>query len=145
MSEFWAIRKGGALHPADVESAGEFSRLPAGKVIKVTAKQPRNAAHHRLYWVLCQRIGSGIGEEAEVVSDVLKVATGHCTVVRTKTNGMLKLPKSIAWAKMDQAEFAKFFDRCVVIICTEWGMRRPDVLEQVKDLLDDTAPERRVA
>lgn len=138
MTKFWVIRSGDCLKPDSVESAAEFSSLPFGKPIWIEARQPRHAAHHRLFWLLCARIAVAIGATSENVCDVLKIATGHCTIVRTKTYGDLRLPKSISFAKMDQMEFREFFDRCILVIESEWGMERRDVLAAVEDILIPT-------
>jgi len=126
----------GALRPVDQESLDEFSRLPVGKPLHVEVKQPRNAAHHRLYWSLCARIANALGTTtAENVSDVLKIATGHFTLVNTKRYGRVHIPKSISFAAMDQTEFREFFERCVLVIYEEWKIDP----ELVSDLL---VPER---
>jgi len=132
---YWATREGMTLRPYGAESASVFSKLPLGKVVQVEVKQPRNAKHLRLYWTLCHRIGDAIGVEAEDLSDVLKLRTGHVRVIKTR-RGTETLPASISFAKMTQEDFSKFYERCVTLITTEWGIARADVLECVKDLLE---------
>lgn len=131
MSDFWCERIGGALRPTDQESLEEFSKLPSGKPLHVEVKQPRNAAHHRLFWALCARIAEARGVTAENIADVLKIATGHFTLVRTKSYGEIHIPKSISFAKMDQTEFRMFFERCVLVVYEEWKIEP----EMVADLL----------
>lgn len=135
MAEFWARRVGNALVPDGAESTAEFARISPTKPILVTAKAPRHGPHHRLYWVLCARIGTAIGQPAEVVSDILKVATGHCYTVKLKSAGWQRYPKSISFAAMDQTEFSKFFEDCVRVIYEEFGIARPEVLEAIGDIL----------
>lgn len=137
MSEFWGVKAGGALRPTDAESWEEFSKLPSGKPLHVEVKQPRNAAFHRLYWALCARIADARGVTSENVSDVLKIATGHFQLVRTKSYGDIHIPKSISFAKMDQTEFRSFFERCVMVVYEEWKIEP----ESVADLL---VPQERV-
>ena len=134
MSDFWAIREGLVLRPYGAESAAVFAKIPFGKVVRVDVKQPRNGAHHRLYWTLCNRIADGVGCEAEDISHVLKLRTGHVRIVKTK-RGIEEIPRSIAFAAMDQGDFKTFFDKCVVVIETEFGIAKPDILDLVKDLL----------
>jgi hypothetical protein len=134
LSELYAKRVGNALYPDGDESIVEFGRLPFGKPLRVEVRQPRNVQFHRLYFALCKRIADGIGSTAENVSDVLKVATGHVTIIRTKSYGDVKIPKSISFAKMDQTAFSGFFERCVQVIYAEWGIE-PNA---VADLLTPT-------
>ncbi len=135
MATFWCIRRGDALYPDGSDSAAAMTKVPFGQRIQVEAKRPRNAGHHRLYWALCARIGAAIDVDPENISDILKIETGHCTVVRTKSRGEIRLPKSISFAKMDQTAFDAFFERCVRVIQTEWGISRSEIQDAVADLL----------
>ncbi len=136
--DFWAKRIGNDLHPIDAESAAEFSRVPFGKLLHIEVKQPRNGAHHRLYWALVHRIASAVGANPEALSDHLKVKTGHVTTVKTR-HGVKEYPASISFANMDQTSFSEFYNRCIVVICEDLGMRRPDVLDACRDLIDGGA------
>jgi hypothetical protein len=131
MAEFWCEKIAGALRPVDAESYDEFQKIPIGKPLHVEVKQPRNAAFHRLYWALCARIAEARGVTSENVSDVLKIATGHFTLARTKSYGDIHIPKSISFAKMDETEFRSFFERCVLVVYEEWQIEP----ESVNDLL----------
>lgn len=127
------------LRPYGAESAAAFGKLPFGKTVRVEVKQPRNGKFHRKYWLLCARIGDAVGVDSENVSDLLKIETGHCTIVKSKTYGELRLPRSISYAAMDNAAFSEFWDKCVQVICSTWGIARADALEAVKDLIHDQA------
>lgn len=131
----WLKRVGNSLIADGNDSAAEFAKIPFGKVLRAEVKQPRNTAHHRLYWGLCHRIAAAIGSYPENVSDMLKIETGHCDIVRSKKYGEVRLPKSIAFASMDQSAFNEFFERCVIVIYSEWGIARDDVMNAVSDLL----------
>lgn len=135
MTDFWAVRKGDALHITDAESAVVFSKLPFGKPLRVKVQQPRSGPQHRLYWTLVHRIAEAIGAEPENVSDILKIETGHCVTVKSKKHGEVRLPRSISFAAMDQTRFREFFDRCLIVICETWGIERQDILAAVEDLI----------
>lgn len=138
MTVFWAVRKGDALYPDSQESYAEFAKLPFGKSISVEAKRPRNAGRHRFYWMLVTRVATAMGVAPETVSDVLKIATGNCTTVRTKSYGDVRLPKSISYAAMDETAFGAFVEACIQVIQTEWAIERADLLEATADLLTPT-------
>lgn len=140
--DFWAQRSGDNLIPCDVESAMEFSRVPFGKPLHVEVKQPRNGAHHRLYWALVHRIANSIGCSPEALSSHLKVSTGHVIAVRTK-DGVKEYPASISFAAMDQTAFHDFYNRCIEVICTDLGIARPDILDACRDLIDGGTEVRR--
>jgi hypothetical protein len=138
MADLWLIREGMSLRPYGAESAAVFSKFAFGKVLRAEVKRPRNGAHHRLYWTLCARIGDAVGIEHEDISDLLKIRTGHVRTIKTK-RGIEEFPKSISFAAMDQEAFKTFFDKCIIVIETEFGIARPDTLEAVKDLLHERA------
>lgn len=131
----WLIRSGDALRPDSPESAALFSKLPFGKLLQAEIKQPRSLQHHRLYWALVQRIANATGAAPENISDLLKIATGHCAIVKTRTMGEVKLPRSISFAAMDQTGFREFFDRCVLFICENWGIDHKDIMAAIDDLV----------
>ncbi len=124
------------LEPDDEMAQDALRGVTFGAVVAVEITRPRNLQHHRLYWALCTKIANAIDVTPENVSDVLKIATGHFTTVRGKTD-TYRLPKSISFAKMDQAEFNAFFDRCCRVICEQWVNHmkaealRDDVLRMV--------------
>jgi hypothetical protein len=120
--DLWLQRKGDALLPDSVESAVEFSRLPFGKPLHCEVKQPRSLQHHRLFFALVHRIAGATGVAADIVIQMFKISTGHCDIVRSKTYGELRLPKSISFAKMDQLAFSAFFERCIATAYDEWGI-----------------------
>lgn len=142
MSVLWLKRVGNALVPDADDSASQLARLPFGKALRAEVKQPRNTRHHRLYFALCHRIADAVGSTAENVSDLLKIETGHCDIIRSKKYGEIRLPKSIAFASMTQDEFSKFFERCVLCVYENWGIARADVLVAVGDLLDSKTEKR---
>lgn len=137
MADFFVMREGMNLRPYGAESASVLGKLPLTKMLHIEVKQPRNGRHLRLYWTLCHRIGDALGLESEDISDVLKIKTGHYREVKTK-RGVEIFPRSISFAAMDQTAFKPFFDKCVLVITTEWGIERADILECVKDLLEET-------
>lgn len=124
------------LRPYGADSATALGKIPFGKVIRVDVKQPRNGAHHRLFWTLCARIGDAVGCEHEDIAFLLKIRTGHVRHIKTK-RGMEEVPKSISFAAMDQTQFAAFFDKAVWVIESEFGIVRADILECVRDLLHE--------
>lgn len=135
MADLWLKRSGNTLIGADTESNAVIAKMAFGKLFRAEVVSPRSDKQHRLYWSLCNRIAAAIGSEAENISDVLKIQTGHCEIIRSKTYGELRLPRSIAFSKLDQEGFSEFFRRCTIIIETEWGIARPDVLAAVEELL----------
>lgn len=137
--DLWLKRVGNALYADGDDSACEFSKIPFGKTLRAEIKQPRNPAFHRLYFALCHRIASGIGSDAETISNIFKFATGHVDTIKTKSYGQVEIPKSISFSKMDNGQFSSFFEKCVVVCYEEWKIDPA----QLEDLLVPEAQQKR--
>lgn len=120
------------LHADGDESVSEMLSLPFGKLFKAEIRQSRNIAFHRLYFALCKRIADGVGRDAEEISTVFKFATGHTDQIHSKTYGYIKIPKSISFAKLDETGFREFFNQCIRVALTEWGIEP----SSLSDLID---------
>lgn len=132
MTKLFLRRVGNTLIPDGEESVSALAGLQFGKSFMAEVKQPRNPAFHRLYFSICKRIGDGTGHDAEQISTVFKLATGHYDSIRSKSYGELKIPKSISFARMDNTTFREFFDKCIVVAFEQWGVER----ESLADLID---------
>lgn len=132
MAKLFLKRVGYYLMPDGEESVSALSSLPFGKSFQADIKQPRNIQHHRLFFAICKRIGDGIGRDAEQIATVFKLATGHYETIRSKKHGELRIPKSISFSSMGQDDFRTFFDACVEVALSEWGIE-PSALA---DLID---------
>jgi hypothetical protein len=117
MKGFW-VKTAQGLTPHDDAARESMHGVALHTVVQVDVTRPRNIKFHRLYWALCSAIASSIGASRDNISDVLKLRTGHFTVVQTKTE-RVRLPRSISFAKMNEAEFRQFFDQCCRVVCEE--------------------------
>lgn len=136
MKAFFQKTPENTLRPADDAGAEVLQGLKVGAYVYVAVTRPRNIQHHRLYWALCSHIAEAIGADRENVSDVIKLRTGHCTIVQTKTE-RVRLPRSISFAKMDQAEFRLFFERCVKVVCEEFlpHQRPSELIREIEQMV----------
>lgn len=108
------------LEPSDRGAEDAVSKISIGDVVRADIKRPRNTRQHRLYWALLGAVADNLPDDvtAEVLHDVVKLRTGHYTVVRTR-RGEVQIPGSIAFGKMDQAEFDAFFERVLKLMDTD--------------------------
>lgn len=119
------------------EAARELmNSIPIGSVIEVGITRPRNIRFHRLYWALMNAIAQAIGAKAENVHDVVKLRSGHFTVIETKS-GRLQVPKSISFGKMNEAQFKTFFNDACLFICEELlpNMKPSDLRKQIEQMV----------
>lgn len=124
------------LIPEGDEANRILKGVKIGHPVMVEISRPRNINHHRLYWAMVSKIANAIDVEPENISDVLKLKTGHFVTVNTKS-GPLQFPRSISFAKMDQAAFNTFFERCCKVIAEEWlpHMTSKQVQAEVLDMM----------
>ena len=128
----------GALRPADDDAETLLSKLRDGDLVKAEIKVPRNLAHHRKWWKLMQIVheNQDFYPSAEAVCTAIKLGIGHTERFGWK-GGVVELPKSIAFSKMDQAEFELFYERGVDYIVGHIvpGLDRTSLKREVEELL----------
>lgn len=132
------LRSQNGLIPHNEAASEALRGIAWGTKVKAQISRPRNPGHHDKYWALCSKIADAIPGDytAENISDVLKIESGHATAVQTK-GGIIYLTRSISWAKMDQAAFAKFYDRCLIVICEQWlpHMKPSDLVHEIEGMV----------
>lgn len=122
---------------ADNDAAREaLQALPVGALVKCEVKRPRNLQQLRLFWALAGCIGDAVGAHRDNVADVIKLKTGHFTVVKTKS-GLHKFPKSISFAKLSQAEFNAFMNEACRVVCSEFlpHMKADEIRAQIEQMV----------
>ena len=124
----WVRRVGNALFPDGDEANMELEKLPMDKPLQADLKQPRNPKFARLYWVLCTRIGQGIGKDRHWVSDAFKVEIGFCQVFNYGGKSHLVLKST---TDLDEVAFKEYFEECVQIAYNRWNVPP----ESIADLL----------
>lgn len=129
MTTLFVKRVGNALHADGDESLGVLAGLPFGKSFRADIKLPRNARYHRWYFAICNRIANGVGSDAETIANIFKYATGHVEVVKTKSYGEVRIPKSISFAKMDDISFRVFVEKCIQCAYEQWQIDPADLAD----------------
>lgn len=134
MPKLTVIRRGHAFFPASKAAALEAERFPEGVRLGADMAQ-RRSRFHNLYWAFCtyvsEALNNGPGDlhwTQEMVSDRLKLATGRAEVVALPpalqrhygVTHALK-PASIAFSKMDEAEFSAFAEAAISYVISEFG------------------------
>lgn len=115
------VRSGQLLRPADDLAAEDMLSLKEGKFVLVTATHPRSLPHHRLFFAMIRKIARATPTplDEDALRDYITVKAGHVKTIPLAFGKTYQAPASIAWDKMDQADFRKFFDRAVEIILTD--------------------------
>jgi hypothetical protein len=114
----WCKEFGGKLVPADEASRAILSKIKTGDVVRVEVKRPRNTAHHRKFFALLNVVfeNQEAYENPDHLLLALKYAVGHCDIVIAKDGSKMPIGRSIAFHKMNQAEFEAFYEKCLDVI-----------------------------
>ena len=118
MKTIWA-KALGSLVPAQEQAEDVLRGIPRGELVRVEVSRPRNLAHLRKFFAMCQLIAQNT-DKVDDVDDLvfrLKIATGHCRRHVKADGTVLYEPRSISFAQMDQAAFDTFYGRCLDIVC----------------------------
>ena len=102
---------GGKLEPIDAAAQEFMGRLKPGAVVRMEVSRARNPRRMRLFWAIadiCER-NSHHRLSKRAWGDLLKVIGGHVEIVKRRGE-VLKLPKSIAFDAMSEAEFSEFLN-----------------------------------
>lgn len=127
----------GGLVPAFPEDREWLEKKPLGTLIEAPFKEPRNGKLLRKWWALCGYLAehhSGF-PNSEKASKWMLRQLGYYTEVRT-SRGVEKIEDSISFAKMDEEDFSKLYDKACDLLCEII----PHVTnEQVKQVLAEFA------
>ena len=123
MSERPAIqmmRRGSFLVPLAPTDSNGLDAYPAHKPLKVKITQPRSLQQHRLYWSMLDLVAENLDQDVtgNDLHEWMKLKLGLCNAVRQRNGDTVMVTQSIAFDKMDQAEFRRFFDRAKVLLIT---------------------------
>lgn len=128
--------------PLDAISADQYRLIKTGKPVTVSVTQTRNLKFHRKMFALLQVVYDAQPEPqafltVEDLLDALKVAVGHSKKMRQFDQNIV-IPKSIAFDKMDQANFEDSYERVVEVILKHIlpNTTRIDLDKQVFSILD---------
>jgi hypothetical protein len=133
-----------ALVPVDDQGIELMAKLKDGRDVGVTVTQHRNPRHHRLYWAMLKFIRDHTdtfeGKDLKIISTAVKLATGLVdSFVNQNTGETVLVPKSIAFAAMDQMRFNQFFDAACITIANRWmppGTLPEDVRRELIEMVD---------
>ena len=135
-------KKLSALYPIDETGEVAMKRVGQGEIVTVDIKRPRNLAFHRRFFAMLNIIyqNQDAYKSLEDLLNVCKLRVGHCDTLATKY-GEVKIPRSISFAAMDDAEFSEFYGRAVDWMLQEVipGLKRKDLDQEFEAQLMEFA------
>lgn len=119
------------LVPYGDEDNEEKQKLKIGETYSVEVKVARNLDFHRKYFALVSYAWEFL-TEAETATfrtkenfrKYLEISAGHCEVIyHPRLQEFVEIPKSIAFGKMDNAEFDDLYRRVKDVVFSMIGSR----------------------
>lgn len=115
-------REGAHFVPVDAVAADMFNEVPTNTGVMVTIRVPRNLRQFRLAWALADIISKSVDflPDRETAMDWLKIKARHVRMIHDPIRNVTAIvPKSIAFASLDQVGFRRVLDRMIYVTTTE--------------------------
>ena len=118
-----------ALVPVGPFDDEMLEQYPDGAIVEVTIKRRRSNPQNALYWATLAKVvqATGAYPSAEHLHDAIKMALGFTMPIKTFDGGLIYIPDSTAFGRMDAVQFKDFFDRAVELLNKLTGS---DVLDE---------------
>lgn len=132
MADLSLVRLGAALVPSNQESTDWLSNLKLGQEVSAKVRLPRNGKFHRRFFAMLDVAYSNhdwpeietkfgrVRTSPEMFRRYVTVKAGHYEADMTPHGEIRVVPKSIAWAKMDEAEFSQLYSDVLDVILAEF-------------------------
>jgi hypothetical protein len=108
-----------ALNQAEAEKLEDL----VGREVKAVITQPRNIAFLRKYFALL-KVGRDMAStdfNPKQFRMYVQAGAGYCEFLPGK-DGLIAVPKSISFGKMDEIEFARLYKAVLNFICDHWDL-----------------------
>ena len=116
-------RKGDALVPEMDFDKRALDGIAQGERVRIEIRNFRNSGRNRAYWKMLAEVvdATGCNLSPERLHEVIKLETGVVDLVRLPTGMTVAIPGSIAFEKMDEAEFVAFFEAAQSWLAETYG------------------------
>jgi len=122
----------------DDASEAALKSVKMGECVEIKLKKSRSLPMHRLFWKLMQTVYENQDHyrSPDDVCTAFKFAVGHVDSLKT-ARGVIQVPRSISFAKMDQVAFREFFDKALHFCVTEVipGLDSAELEREVQELI----------
>ncbi|MEI4473224.1 DUF1367 family protein [Frigidibacter sp. MR17.24] len=132
MADLSFMRTPAGLAPADSAAAEWFAKVKMGQPVTASVRLPRNGKFHRKFfamldvaysnheWPEMQTKFGAVRTSPEMFRKYVIVKAGHYEADMTPHGEIRVVPKSIAWSKMDEAEFSQLYSDVLDVILAEF-------------------------
>lgn len=114
------------LVPVGDDSYDSKKRLKVGTVYQAEIRLKRNYEFHKKYFALINCAWEYLPENqtngfrtVDIFRKWVEIQAGHCDILEFKNGDVMRLPKSISFDSIDNAEFSDLYERVKDVI---WGL-----------------------
>jgi hypothetical protein len=129
----------GYLLPGDHDSEQHFKKFKVGDVFEAKVVRKRNGLHHRLGMAILRLVFDS--QERYTVFEQfmieVKILTGYVDTHISTDGVMYKIPRSIAFDRMDELAFAQWKEDAITVLFEHFipGMPRSEQDRVIRNLL----------
>lgn len=117
-------RRGNAvgLVATDDSSRTALARITDGECVQVEIVRPRSIQWNKLYWALCRTIGENQdpSRDEDSIDLEVRILSGHYEVMHVE-GYEVRVPKRLAFEKMDADQWAEYWQRAELAISERFG------------------------
>lgn len=136
-------RRGSFLVPQAPIDGELLDAYPAGRALRVAVTQPRSVPQLRLYWSMLRLVADNMSAEVttEALHNWIKMRCGVSAAIPLKSGKVDFVPGSVAFDKMDQEAFGRFFDRAMDLVVEHLipGLGKPALEREARLMLGEAA------
>jgi hypothetical protein len=120
-------------HPSDYETA---KKLKVGETHFFEVKKERNIMFHRKLFALINLVfqNQDLTDDKDNLRAYLTVKAGFYETIKSDI-GVMYLPKSISFAKMDEIEFEELFIKFLNVSSMLIGVENVDIMNEISEFL----------
>lgn len=134
MPEIHLQKQFGTLLPADEQAEEIIKGMKHGQVIRLKYSFPRNYENHKRFFAFIKTTFDmqDFFDNIHHYRKWMIMKSGHYTTIKTPAGKVIFDADSIAFDKMDEAEFRRVFSDCIDVFVGTWGDKiTRDELERV--------------
>lgn len=126
--------RNGGIYPAYEQDAAYVRKVKYGQYFYSEITQPRNILFHRKFFALLNLVFAN-QERYDQLEDLrwdITVEAGYYTNHITLLGEVIRKPKSISFASMDDAEFSDFYNKCIDVIVLHFTFDKQDLIDEIE-------------
>lgn len=111
-----------------------MKKIKVGDLLQCDIKKPRNYMFHKKYFALINLVFDNQEGYRDVTSlrNAINIEIGYYTLCNSLDGEFTKIPDSISFAKMDEAEFNNLYSKTIDTIVKYFHFKKDDILEHIE-------------